>query len=267
MASPQKLTKKECKEKGFRYRKEYSYERQTKDGLKTIKVKANCTDPSASKKKKSPVKKSRSPKVSGPPLSSYQKKKKTECEKQGKRYVRPYQYEKDGKTIKVRAKCYDIKETIKQVSSDVFPKNVLTDGDFIITKYDENDEILTKNNISNFDNSDDQINEEILNRIMYQLAEYIFYEKNLGANTNNITKLSEDIYDYLYLFSDFLKKKKINNVVEMNRQLKKSEIIYAYLDAFDIKFNITKQIIFSINQIKYNNTLIPTLQSKDFIPK
>lgn len=265
MASPKKLTKKECKEKGFRYRKEYSYERQTKNGLKTIKVKANCTDPSASKKKKSPVKKSRSPKVSGPPLSSYQKKKKTECEKQGKRYVRPYQYEKDGKIIKVRAKCYDIKQSMEQVSSDVFPKNVLTDDDLIITEYDENDEILTKNNIDKFDTSDDQINEEILMKIMYQLAEYIFYEKDLEKDTDKIKKLSEDIYDYLYVFSNFLKKKKINSVVEMNNQLKNSEIIYAYLDAFDIKFNITKGVIISINKVKYNNSLIPTLQNRDFL--
>lgn len=265
MASPKKLTKKECKERGFRYRKEYSYERQTKDGLKTIKVKANCTDPSASKKKKSPVKKSKSPKVSGPPLSSYQKKKKTECEKQGKRYVRPYQYEKDGKIIKVRSKCYDIKESMEQVSSDLFPKSVLTDGDLIITKYDENDEILTKNNIDKFDTSDDQTNEEILMKIMYQLAEYIFYDKKLTEDTDEIKKLSEDIYDYLYLFSDFLRKKKINSVVEMNRQLKNSEIIYAYLDAFDIKFNITKGYIFSINEVKYNNSLIPTLQDRKFL--
>lgn len=264
MASPKKLTKKECKEKGFRYRREYSYERQTKDGLKTIKVKANCTDPSASKKNKSPVKKSRSPKLSGPPLSSYQKKKKEECEKQGKRYVRPYQYEKDGKIIKVRAKCYDIKESMEQVNSDVFPKNVLTDGDFIITKYDENDKILTKNNIDKFDTSNDQINEEILNSIMYQLAEYIFFDIKLGENTNKITKLSKDIYDYLYLFSDFLKKKKITNVNEMNK-LKNSEIIYAYLDAFDIKFNTTKNIIFSINELKYKSALIPTLQARNFL--
>jgi len=41
IASPKRLTKEECKKKGFRYRKSYSYERMTKDRLKNITVKAN----------------------------------------------------------------------------------------------------------------------------------------------------------------------------------------------------------------------------------
>jgi len=310
MPSPKNLTKKECEKKGFIYRKGYSYERKTKDGLRTIKVKPNCIDPNASKKKlpvkKSPVKKSpvkkptgkkspvkkptgkKSPvkKASESPLSSYQKKKKAECEKQGKRYVRPYEYEKDGKVIKVRAKCYDVEQISSQVKSplekiieeaqkpeaqkpeaqkpdspsskseNILPNEVIDESeDLIISKYDEDDRILTKDNMDEFEFKG-SAEKRILSRIMFQLADFVFVFLNKNTDDQDYKGKVEDLISYIYdklnIWNDYLKTNKLSL-----EDISDYQLLYVYLSTFNIKYNIDKKRILSVDDADFTLILIP----------